>query len=185
MGSALDLGALGRILVGAATAALLAGCALQGASPLPLSTSLSESTATFGDAQGDWPTDSWWTSYGDDQLDGLVAEGISHAPTLAAALARVRSADAVAGQAGAARSPQVSANASVNDQKQISTRSAASNAERTMPATRGGPSMTIRSYPAAASGNSRCSRSRARATTPKSLPSPSRARCSDQSSAEP
>jgi NodT family efflux transporter outer membrane factor (OMF) lipoprotein len=118
MGSALDLGALGRILVGAATAAVLAGCALQGASPLPLSTSLSESTATFSDAQGDWPTDSWWTSYGDDQLDGLVAEGISHAPTLAAALARVRSAEAVAGQAGAARAPQVSANASVNDQKQ-------------------------------------------------------------------
>lgn len=55
----------------------------------------------------------WWTSYGDAQLNALIAEALAGAPSLAQAEARVRQAEAIAQQVGASRLPQVSADASV------------------------------------------------------------------------
>src|SRR6185295_19214230 len=66
----------------------------------------------------DWPSEEWWKAYGDPQLDALIGEALSAAPTLTEAAARVRQADAFTQQAGAARQPQLSANASVSAVKQ-------------------------------------------------------------------
>jgi len=59
-----------------------------------------------------WPGADWWTSYGDPQLDALIGEALAGSPDLAAAMARVRRADAFAQQAGAARLPTLDVNAS-------------------------------------------------------------------------
>ena len=69
-----------------------------------------------GDAA--WPADHWWTAYQDPQLDTLIEQALAGSPNFAAARARVRSAEALRGQAASALSPQVSANGSINEQKQ-------------------------------------------------------------------
>ncbi len=51
-------------------------------------------------------TAQWWKSLGDPQLDALIDEGLHNSPTLAQALARVRSAQAQGDAAGAARQPR-------------------------------------------------------------------------------
>ena len=61
-----------------------------------------------------WPADSWWTSYGDPQLASLIEEGLAGSPTMVAAQARVRRADALRAQANAARQPQVGAQGQLN-----------------------------------------------------------------------
>ncbi|MBL8550311.1 MAG: efflux transporter outer membrane subunit [Hyphomonadaceae bacterium] len=76
-------------------------------------------SATPGNpAQGAWPGDRWWESYGDPQLSALIEEGLRDSPSLEAAAARVRQADALAQGAGAANLPDVSANASVASVRQ-------------------------------------------------------------------
>jgi NodT family efflux transporter outer membrane factor (OMF) lipoprotein len=66
----------------------------------------------------DWPADAWWTAYGDTQLNGLMGEALAGSPTLAAAQARVRRAEAVVAQAHARQLPSITANGSVSEQKQ-------------------------------------------------------------------
>jgi NodT family efflux transporter outer membrane factor (OMF) lipoprotein len=66
----------------------------------------------------DWPTDRWWTAYGDPQLDDLIDEALSGAPSLIQAEARVSQAQAFAKQAGAALLPQVSAQGAISASKQ-------------------------------------------------------------------
>lgn len=58
-----------------------------------------------------WPDADWWESYGDPQLRGLIETALAGSPTMAEAEARVRRAEATVQQAGAARLPEVSANA--------------------------------------------------------------------------
>jgi len=65
-----------------------------------------------------WPSDSWWTTYRDAQLDALINDALAGSPTLAVAQARLQRADASVQVAGSANKPQVSANASVTEQKQ-------------------------------------------------------------------
>ena len=65
----------------------------------------------------EWPTDQWWTRYGDPQLDGLIAEGLKDAPDLGAAAARLGLAEALFQVAGSARKTQVSANALVTEDR--------------------------------------------------------------------
>ena len=65
-----------------------------------------------------WPGNDWWTAYGDPQLDALIAEAQAGSPTIAAAEARVRQANALAQQAGAALLPTVTANGSAALSKQ-------------------------------------------------------------------
>jgi NodT family efflux transporter outer membrane factor (OMF) lipoprotein len=66
----------------------------------------------------DWPSDAWWTAYGDAQLDGLIDEALADSPDLSAAQARVAKAQALAGQAKAALLPSLEANASYASVKQ-------------------------------------------------------------------
>jgi outer membrane protein TolC len=65
-----------------------------------------------------WPEDGWWRRYGDPQLDGLVDEALKNAPDFAQAQARLRRAQALAEQAGAAGSPTLSANAQAAEVRQ-------------------------------------------------------------------
>jgi NodT family efflux transporter outer membrane factor (OMF) lipoprotein len=73
-------------------------------------------TIPSGDAA--WPTDRWWTVYEDPQLNSLMDEALKGSPTFAAALARVRSSEALRRQAASALSPQLAANGSLAEQKQ-------------------------------------------------------------------
>lgn len=64
-----------------------------------------------------WPTDQWWRSYGDPQLDALVAEALAGSPSLEIAQARLRAAQAQLVSAKGARVPQVAVNGEVRRQR--------------------------------------------------------------------
>jgi len=100
------------IYLTAAVFGLLAGCAAVpdlGPAPVPAAPEALASTASFADAKGVWPAGGWWRSFGDAQLDALIDEGLKSSPDVAIAAARVRAADAMARQAGAALLPRVGA----------------------------------------------------------------------------
>jgi NodT family efflux transporter outer membrane factor (OMF) lipoprotein len=73
---------------------------------------------SFAGPSRDWPTDAWWTAYGDPQLDGLMREALAGSPTLAAAQARVGKAEAITATARSRGLPNVSGNVGVQDAKQ-------------------------------------------------------------------
>jgi NodT family efflux transporter outer membrane factor (OMF) lipoprotein len=64
-----------------------------------------------------WPDNKWWLRYHDQQLNALMGEALSDAPSLKAAEARLRNAAGVAEQIGAIRSVQVGAAASASESK--------------------------------------------------------------------
>ncbi|AJA07338.1 RND efflux system, outer membrane lipoprotein, NodT [Sphingopyxis fribergensis] len=100
---------------------LLAGCATVpdvGPKPVPAAAESLESRTTFVGAEGQWPAEGWWRGFGDAQLDTLIAEGLKGSPGVVIAAARVRAADAVAQQAGAALLPRVGAEGSVGGTQQ-------------------------------------------------------------------
>ncbi|OHT18978.1 Multidrug resistance outer membrane protein MdtP precursor [Sphingomonas haloaromaticamans] len=95
--------------------ALLAACAPVpdlGAAPRPLAAGSIMATQSFAAGETAWPQAGWWQAYGDAQLSALIDEGLKGAPDLAAAAARLRKADALAQQAGAALLPSLDASAS-------------------------------------------------------------------------
>jgi NodT family efflux transporter outer membrane factor (OMF) lipoprotein len=96
--------------LGAAVALLLAGCAAPN-EPVAVKT-IAPATLGLGDAPAPLVQTDWWTVLGDPQLDRIVADALSGSPTLEAATARVRSAQAMVSGAEAARHPNVSADAS-------------------------------------------------------------------------
>jgi NodT family efflux transporter outer membrane factor (OMF) lipoprotein len=73
---------------------------------------------SFSAPLAQWPVETWWTGYGDAQLDQLIGEALAGSPSISVAQARLRRAQAQANIAGAASGPQVSANASATQQKQ-------------------------------------------------------------------
>ena len=73
---------------------------------------------SFSAPATEWPSDKWWTSYGDEQLSQLIVEALASSPTLAQAEARVREAEGFAQRAGAALLPQVEADATIGAVKQ-------------------------------------------------------------------
>lgn len=89
-----------------------------GPKPMPVAASSYASTQSLFGTRSDWPADAWWKSYGDTQLDALIEEGLAGSPDLAAAIARFRTAQGLAQQAGAALLPSVDAAASVEEQNQ-------------------------------------------------------------------
>jgi NodT family efflux transporter outer membrane factor (OMF) lipoprotein len=66
----------------------------------------------------DWPAADWWHSFGSAQLDDYIARAQSGNDDIAAAVARVRQADAQARIAGAALLPTLSAGATASRQRQ-------------------------------------------------------------------
>src|SRR5471030_1443046 len=101
---------------------LLSACAT--VPRLGLAPTMAPSTAYAADAtlagvdRSAWPDQAWWHDYGDPQLDALIAEAMAGTPDLAAAVARVRQADAYVQQAQAARLPTLDASGSVGTAKQ-------------------------------------------------------------------
>jgi NodT family efflux transporter outer membrane factor (OMF) lipoprotein len=102
--------------------ALLAGCVSRGdwhATPaiapqnLIASRTLAEATVS----PNAWPTDTWWSGYGDPQLDSLIAESFAGSPTLEIAQARLRAAQAQVTRAKGVRAPQTSLDAEITKQK--------------------------------------------------------------------
>src|SRR5690606_8559472 len=109
------------LIITTAVFGLLAGCASVpdlGPKPVPAAAESFESAASFADANGAWPVEGWWQSFGDAQLDTLIAEGLKGSPDVAIAAARVRAAEALAQQAGAALLPRVGAEASAGGVQQ-------------------------------------------------------------------
>lgn len=109
------------IFLSTAVFSLLAGCASVpdlGPKPVPAGAESLESNATFARTQGEWPAEGWWQGFGDAQLDTLIAEGLKGSPDVAIAAARVRAAEAMAQQAGAALLPRVGAEASAGGVQQ-------------------------------------------------------------------
>lgn len=101
--------------------AVLAGCAQVpqlGHAPSLQSARAIASTQSLSGTSFDWPADKWWTAFGDAQLDALVLEGGAKSPDVVLAAARVRSAEALAQQAGAARGPSLAIDGAVGGIKQ-------------------------------------------------------------------
>jgi NodT family efflux transporter outer membrane factor (OMF) lipoprotein len=94
---------------------MLVGCAsTHGLAPTlhPLDPDRLESTHTLaGFSDAAFPTQAWWTAFGDPQLDTLITEALAGTPGLDAADARARQAQAQAGLADAARQPSLGASA--------------------------------------------------------------------------
>ncbi len=109
----------GCVAAGAALA--LAGCATSPRLAAKPNLAAPESYATaqsFTAPVAAWPSDQWWTAYGDPQLNDLIATALSGSPDVAAASARLDAARAQARAADAALGPQVNLNASVTEYKQ-------------------------------------------------------------------
>ena len=80
-----------------------------GAAPQPRSATDFASSKAFAAPRSEWPGDGWWRRYGDPQLAKLMEQALADAPDLAAAAARLRTAEGFAQQAGAALKPRVDA----------------------------------------------------------------------------
>jgi NodT family efflux transporter outer membrane factor (OMF) lipoprotein len=111
-----------RRLAGALLAATaLSACASVpdvGPKPQPSAAVGYAAAQSFAAPAAEWPGDGWWRGYGDAQLTTLIEEALAGSPDLAVAEARVRQADALAQQAGAALGPRVDAEASAGLSKQ-------------------------------------------------------------------
>ncbi len=104
-----------------AAPALLAACApvpQLGQAPVPRTPATLASAASLPANAVDWPADRWWRGFGDAQLDTLISEGLAGSPDVFLAAARVRSAEALAQQAGAALGPSLSIDGAVGGIKQ-------------------------------------------------------------------
>lgn len=106
---------------GLAVTLALAGCADMGhvATPEhPVDPASLDAGNAIREANADakWPSEDWWTAFGDAQLDTWVAAAIASNPSLAAAQARVREAQEIVGVARSAMAPQVNGNVSIQRQ---------------------------------------------------------------------
>ncbi len=97
-------------------AALLAGCAAPPSRPPPLRMQ-APLAGVPADRAAAWPATDWWTRYRDPQLDRLVSQALANSPSLAAAAARVRGAEALAGAQAALGGARLDANAQVARQR--------------------------------------------------------------------
>lgn len=101
---------------------LLSACATVpdiGAAPtVAPPSSYAASASLAGGDHSAWPDHQWWRAYGDPQLNALIDEALTGAPDLAAAVARVRQAEAYAEQARAARLPTLDVSGNAGGAKQ-------------------------------------------------------------------
>lgn len=112
---------LGVLLFVGASALVLTACAsLPPAQPprVAKAPQAYETAQSLAAPAADWPADAWWAAYGDPQLNALEDEALKGSPTLAAAEARLRRAQALAAQARAADLPQVGLSAQAGESKQ-------------------------------------------------------------------
>lgn len=93
-------------------ALLLSGCAIPTSPPVVAPVASADLGLAANGVPGAAIDPRWWRAFGDPQLDRLVADATAGSPTLAAALARVRQADAVLASRGAELGPNVTLDAS-------------------------------------------------------------------------
>ena len=97
----------------------LAGCAAVPTMPPAATARVAAATALpDADPAAAWPGTGWWRGYGDSQLDALMAEALAGAPDVALAAARLRQAEAVAQETGAADRPTLGLDGSAGVVKQ-------------------------------------------------------------------
>lgn len=104
---------------------LVIGLALSGCAPFPEASDPEpetrpdslQSKVSFLAPVGEWPSDHWWTAYGDEELGQLITEALAGSPSLRAAQARVRRAQAMTQVAGAPLLPQVDLSATAGSQR--------------------------------------------------------------------
>lgn len=107
------------------SALVVASLAMGGCAALPEQRPLRDITPpeTLAAAQSlaapvsDWPSDRWWSQFGDAQLTGLIDEGLAGATDLRIAEARFARANALAGQARSALLPSLDAGVQVTGAK--------------------------------------------------------------------
>jgi NodT family efflux transporter outer membrane factor (OMF) lipoprotein len=110
------------LTLGATLSVVLAGCVERGdwhATPAiaPQNLIANRTLANASVNPIAWPTDTWWTGYGDPQLDALITESFEGSPSLEIAQARLRAAESQAVRAKAARLPSTSVDAQVTRQR--------------------------------------------------------------------
>jgi NodT family efflux transporter outer membrane factor (OMF) lipoprotein len=108
-------------VIAAGAAIALAGCAsVPTLAPKPSLASPEALGAerSLAGTKGPWPVADWWRGFGDPQLSRLIDEALAGSPDVAAAAARVRAAEALAQQAGAALQPQAQLDATAGGVKQ-------------------------------------------------------------------
>lgn len=72
---------------------------------------------TFETTQSHWPSEFWWRSYQDEQLNTLIERGLENSPDIAIVSARIKQASAYTQGAKSQLLPQVGTNASVSSEK--------------------------------------------------------------------
>jgi NodT family efflux transporter outer membrane factor (OMF) lipoprotein len=110
-----------RLALIGALAATLAACATlppPGARPAPARPDAFPADKSLAAPPTKWPSDQWWRTYKDPQLDALIDEGLKGAPDMRIAAARVEKARAVAQQTGGALAPSLGADGQVGATKQ-------------------------------------------------------------------
>jgi NodT family efflux transporter outer membrane factor (OMF) lipoprotein len=108
-----------RTLFALMASAALAACAgSPRPAPTPKAPGAYQTSQSFDAPRADWPTQAWWTAYGDTQLNSLIDEALANSPTMTQASARLRKAEAIAGQTRAVGRPSLSLDASVEEVKQ-------------------------------------------------------------------
>ncbi|MFT3956242.1 MAG: efflux transporter outer membrane subunit [Piscinibacter sp.] len=112
-GTALRLAVLTSAL---ASVFWLAGCASPGAATAPRAV-LEPAALGASASTADWPAPTWWSAWGDAQLDAIVAQALAASPTLASAGERVRVAQAAVDATGAAHQPQANLSVELSDQR--------------------------------------------------------------------
>ena len=102
-----------RMILSLTAAAVLSACASMG-EQLPKAQLASASTMTGAlqtRATAAWPTEAWWETLGDQQLNRLISHALESAPSLAVAKARIDRAHALTGLTEGENGPQLSLNA--------------------------------------------------------------------------
>jgi NodT family efflux transporter outer membrane factor (OMF) lipoprotein len=110
------------LLVGAMLYALLAGCVSRGdwhATPAiaPQNLIASRTLADATISPEAWPSNTWWSGYGDPQLDALIDESFVGSPSLEIAQARLRAAQGEVTRAKGVRAPTTTVDAEVTKQR--------------------------------------------------------------------
>jgi len=105
-----------KALISLLLAAVLAGCAAMDPGE-PGIVQIDAARLGLQQHEIDWPTDRWWTRYGDGQLNGLVDAALAGSPSMEAAHARLNAANAAVRGARAVRLPQADAGLNVTRQR--------------------------------------------------------------------
>ncbi|MGB3431246.1 efflux transporter outer membrane subunit [Achromobacter sp.] len=103
-----------------AMALLLSACVTPpdlGPKPAPASGQSLASARSLAAEQSAWPARQWWQQYQDAQLDRLISQALSQAPTMAVAQARIRRAQAGVQGAGAALYPHAALTGGMTEAK--------------------------------------------------------------------